>query len=170
MIDSKKVFRPCIHAAVRRIESWLVQQAASGWKLIDYRNGIFTFAKTTPFDAAYFMYSGFNGSRGFRNDFYSARKKYGKNKNKSQLNKDEASDIFEIDLAKADSCLPLLRAMRNRFYMRHYLLLLLFFVIPCIAFSYGWLAKKVVSCAPFAIITLLGTAWSVMSICLLRTE
>lgn len=99
MIDNKKLFRPCIHAAVRRIESWLVQQAASGWKLIDYRNGIFTFAKTTPFDAAYFMYSGFNGSRGFRNDFYSARKKYGKSKNKSQLNKNNDSYVFKINLS-----------------------------------------------------------------------
>lgn len=170
MITSKKVFRPCVHGAVRQTERWLSRQAADGWKLIDYRHGVFTFIKAAPFEAAYFMYSDFDTSPGFWSSFYEARKRYGKSKHNSQLNRKEASAIFEIDPAKADRELQLLQSERNRFYCRHYLFLLLFSVIAFIVFSYGWLAKNAASCVFLAILALLGAIWSLLSIWLLRKK
>jgi len=119
---ARHVFHFYIPAMVNRVECWLSKMSETGWALA-YRTGCrFTFEKQKPVHREYFMYSGFDFSKGFSDQYFWAEKVY--RNRKSALRKDPT--IFEIDLNRKDCSIEKTIHSRNNFYRNHYIKLFLF--------------------------------------------
>ena len=116
----KTVYRPFLPAMVNETEEWLTRKSAQGLELV-YMNGWKFVFKTSNKNEEneYFIYSGFDGSKGFSYEFYRAKEKYAK---KSELKKANCS-AFSIDPKKRDDDFENYRFLRNKYYKKHYLLL-----------------------------------------------
>lgn len=121
--DFIKIVRPHIPASVNGTEQWLQNKASDGLRLIQYNHWIFTFQKCRPYHGRYFIYSGFDKSKGFSYDYFRAKKKY--QKAKSKLNQTPTT-VFEVDINKIDSDYYGYIRTRNKFYFLHYTRLFLF--------------------------------------------
>ena len=118
----KTVYRPFLPAMVNETEEWLTRKSAQGLELV-YMNGWKFVFKTSNKNEEneYFIYSGFDVSKGFSYEFYRAKEKYAK---KSELKKANCS-AFSVDPKKRDDDFENYRFLRNKYYKKHYLLLLL---------------------------------------------
>lgn len=114
-------------ATVNRTEAWLKQQAKDGWKLVEYNGWYFVFRQCTPYDGEYLMYSSFRSEKGLSADFYTTKTIYGKAKGKSELNK-KSLGIFEADLTKLDKEYFHFVKMRNSYYLKQYIFIIVFSV------------------------------------------
>ena len=124
VIMARHVFHFYIPAMVNRVERWLSSMSQDGWILTQQKGFRFTFEEQKPAYREYFMYSGFDLSKGFSDQYFWAEKVY--RNRKSALRKDPT--IFEIDLNRKDGSLEKTIHSRNNFYRNHYIKLLLFVV------------------------------------------
>lgn len=118
-----------VPALVNRTEKWLKAKANSGWKLIGYHHCVFKFRKCNPCESEYLYYSGFGASKGLSFDYHMIKKKYGKSN--SELNKLNI-EIFEADVTKIDSGYFSFIKSRNSYFLRHYIALLVFWILALI--------------------------------------
>ena len=114
----------CFPAKVIDTENWLKAQAKSGWRLTKKSGDYFTFRKCTPYEAEFFMYSGFNAHEAISFDYHMARKLY--HKSSSEINK-TSLEIFEADTTKLDEKYWDYKDLRNAYYKRHYKSMSIFF-------------------------------------------
>lgn len=117
------VFHPYIPAMVNALEQWLCQKASDGWRLEEVHGWMFRFRKCEPYPTKFFCYSGFGASKGISYDFYNSKNQY--SRSGSALNKSSAI-IYEADIEKLDANFTHLIRLRNKYYQKHYGLLLLF--------------------------------------------
>jgi hypothetical protein len=156
----KVIILPYIPAMVNEVELWLENQARHGWRLINKKHWVFRFTSCKPYASKYFIYYGFDASKGISFDFYMAKKKFGKAK--ALLNKGNSS-VFEVDINKVDQSYYEYKKLRNHFYTTHYLKLLfasvIFLVVAIIlaALDFLMLFLVVIWIAPllYAIVSLL---------------
>lgn len=120
--DSKVIILPHTPAMVNEVELWLENKTKQGWRLINKKFWVFRFISCKPYVSKYFIYKGFDSGKGISFDYHMAREKYGKAK--SLLNK-ENMPIFEVDVNKLDATYCEYINLRNQFYTKHYLKLLL---------------------------------------------
>ena len=100
--------------------------AKSGWLLVGLNGWLFEFEGVKSCDKKFFIYSGFDASRGISFDYYLAKEKY--SKKSSRLNK-KSSWVFEVDSLKIDEQFFQYLNLRNSYYMNFYIKLLLFNLI-----------------------------------------
>ena len=128
---------PYTAATITSVEAWLSEMSVGGWKLRSVKGWRFSFVRCQPAARRYFMYPGFDASRGFFDEYSHARRKYALGSTSLR----RSDSIFEVDLRKADLELDAFYARRNRFYRRKYggvaLLLLVFALISGIL-AYAW--------------------------------
>jgi len=108
------------------LEEWLTKKAAEGWKLEEIHGWKFVFRKCKPYAAKFFAYSGFGTSIGISHDYQASKNRYAHSKNK--LNKANEF-IYEVDICKIDSNFKHYVSLRNKYYTKHYLLLLIFALV-----------------------------------------
>lgn len=129
----KTMLHPYTPAMVNYVEKWLTKMSLDGWKLVDKKGWQFCFVRSRKEARHYFIYSGFDASKGISYDFYRAKDIYAKSKadiNKrlydvTQINK-RVYDIFEVAPCKIDRQFYDYRIMRNRYYRNHYVKLAIF--------------------------------------------
>lgn len=129
------VIHPFIPAMVNIVERWLSRLSSQGLILVDIKGWVFVFEKKPANETEYFIYNGFDASKGFSDDFFRAKECYAKKK--SKLNKLNRS-IFEVDTTKIDEGFLLLLEMRNQYYKNHYLILFIMSLllgVLCAVFS-----------------------------------
>ena len=117
------IIHPFIPAMVNDIENWLLEKSNEGLRLVRMKGWMFVFERSQILSTEYFIYIGFDASKGFSNEYYRAKQKYGKRK--SKINKYDWS-VFEVDPKKIDSDFVTFRILRNKYYKNHYLKLFIF--------------------------------------------
>lgn len=122
-MKTKIVFHPYIPAMVNQVEKWLTEMSCDGWQLVHKDRWKFYFIKSKKQERQYFIYSGFDASRGISYEYYSAKELYAKSG--IEINK-QSYDIFEVDPSKIDSKFYGYRMMRNKYYKNHYIKLAVF--------------------------------------------
>lgn len=140
-MNKKTIIHPYVPAMINRIEIWLTVMALNGWTVIDFSGWKFTFEEKAPKKIEYFMYSGFDASRGFSYNYYRAKEQYGNNK--AKINKSNTG-VFEIDTTKKDNNFNKIRVVRNTYYKTHYVKLLIISLVFCLG------ALLIVLCEPNA--------------------
>lgn len=139
MCAAKEIQRihPYTAATITSVEAWLSEMSVGGWKLRSVKGWRFSFVRCQPAARRYFMYPGFDASRGFFDEYSHARRKYAL----GSAALERSASIFEVDPRKADRELEACYSRRSRFYRRKYggvaLLLLAFELISCIL-AYAW--------------------------------
>ncbi len=131
----KVIILPHTPAMVNEVEYWLENKAKQGWRLINKKLWVFRFVNCRPYASKYFIYNGFDASKGLSFDFHMAKKKFGKAK--TLLNKGNLS-VFEVDINKVDQSYCEYKNLRNQFYTAHYLKLLfasIFFLAAAIVLT-----------------------------------
>ena len=130
-MKTKSVFRPFYPAMINRIEAWLAVMASEGWTLIEQTGWKFVFIQSTPKETEYFMNTFFDSSKGIWFDYFMAKRQYELKRSKLKSNKliKSTYDIFEIDLSKKDKNFAIYKHIRNKYYKKHYLGLLILSVI-----------------------------------------
>lgn len=127
--DVVKLIHLHMPALANRTEKWLKTKAKLGWKLIGYHNCVFMFRKCNPYDGEYLYYSGFGAGKGLSFDYHMIKRKYGKSN--YELNKLSIS-IFEAEKTKIDSGYLSFLKLRNSYFLKHYILLLIFWFLALI--------------------------------------
>lgn len=125
-MKTKTVFKPFYPAMINRIEAWLSDMASEGWTLLEQKGWKFIFIQTAPKETEYFMYTNFNAHKGIVTDYLMARELY--ELKRSKLTK-STYFIFEVDLRKKDKNFAICKYIRNKYYKKHYLGLLILSVI-----------------------------------------
>ena len=160
--ETVKVIHPHIRGFVNQTERWLEHQALHGFRLEEYHGWVFTFRRCQPYHALYFMYSAFNSSKEIRFDYHMAKIRYAK---KNSVLNQTAYEIFELDSKKIDDDFAKYKHIRNNFYKRHYLGLLLFSVVAIVIlllclrnpFVWGFLLAPILLLV-YSLISLFGLA------------
>lgn len=163
MIDREKtvkIIHPHIRGFVNQTERWLEHQALNGFRLEKHQGWVFTFRRCQPYHALYFMYSAFNSSKEIRFDYHMAKIRYAK---KNSVLNHTAYEIFELDSKKIDDDFAKYKHIRNNFYKRHYLGLLLFSVVAIVIlllclrnpFVWGFLSVPILLLV-YSLISLIG--------------
>ena len=124
--DVISVFYPYVPALINSLERWLSQKASNGWKLEAVHGWKFVFRKCTPYTTRFFSYSGFGTSIGISYDYWVSKQRY--SHSKSAINK-SVSIIYEVDIRKIDNDFNSFVFLRNKYYLKHYVGLLLFSII-----------------------------------------
>ena len=162
-ISKRVVFRPNFHFLVNINENWLHQMAEKGWLLVGLKGWLFEFECIKPANKKFFIYSGFDASKGISFDYHSAKVKYAKSS--SILNKKDLC-VFEVDLKKEDEEFLYYLRSRNRYYMRFYVKQFIFSLfltlISVFAFSYEKTFFVLVA------ITLMLSIYSIMAVFILK--
>ena len=122
-MDKKIVFHPYIPAMINHVEKWLTDMSDKGWKLVRKDGWKFYFIKSFKQERRYFMYTGFDASKGFSHEYYRAQKKFAKSG--TEINK-RTDGVFEVDPCKMDDDFHFYRMIRNKYYRKHYIKLALF--------------------------------------------
>ncbi len=159
------IIRPYIPAMVNDLERWLTKMAADGWRLEDVRGWKFSFRKCKPYTARFCSYSGFGTSYGISNDYLMSKELY--SRKKSVINK-STSIIYEVDIEKIDSNYIHFFRLRNKFYLKHYLALLLFSLV-CTALV-GALMQKNDGLAAFLALGIIPLVYVLLSVIILARE
>lgn len=107
---------------INSIETWLTEMSLNGWALEEQKGWKFIFIRSAPKQREYFMYSALDAGKGFWFDYYMAKKQYELKKSKLLKSTDS---IFEVDFNKKNEQYVRYRDMRNKYYKRHYLQLLI---------------------------------------------
>ena len=121
-------------ATVIRVEKWLSMMSEKGWRLTSQKGFKFTFISCAPVHREYFIYTGFDSSRGISFDYFMAREKYAIRGNSIKSN-----SIFEVNTHLKDEVFEQYVALRNSYYRRHYIGLLLI----CLLGTVGCLLLRV---------------------------
>ena len=108
---------------VNSLERWLVEKASEGLRLEEAHGWKFIFRKCNPYKASFFSCSHFGTSNGILNEYWNSKHRY--SCKKSTLNKSN-SILYEVDIRKIDSQFKYFVLLRNKFYLKHYLSMLLF--------------------------------------------
>lgn len=124
-LNKTVIFRPFFLLQIPKIEEWLKQQSAKGYRLISYQRGRFTFAEVKPKERDYFVYISPVSMKNdaFLGEFYRMKRLYGERNWKIHS---PPCCITEIRTEKMDSkSLTYVRLSRNTHYKKHYLRMLL---------------------------------------------
>lgn len=159
----KTVIYPYIPAMINRVELWLMSMSLKGYQLINVHGWKFIFKEISPRKIEYFMYGGFDASKGISNDYINAKERYGNRK--SKINK-QYLDVFEIDEKKKDEDFNIYINLRNRYYFNHYLKLFIFSILLIVA-DYIMLSTKYLQFELSFIIILIMFIYSTISIIIL---
>lgn len=138
MSSQKEVTRihPYTAATIRFVEVWLAHMAERGWKLKSLKGWKFSFTRCQSSVRKYFMYLGFDASKGYYEHYSYVKRTYGLNS--SPL--DRLDSVFEVDPCKANEELDKYYSQRDRYYCHKYgsvaVLLLVFELGTCILADY----------------------------------
>ena len=121
-----RIIHPYVPALINFVERWLSQKASNGWRLEAIHGWKFVFRKCTPYTTRFFSYSSFGTSKGISYDYFRSKKRY--SCSKSSINK-STSIIYEVDVRKIDNDFYGFVFLRNKYYLNHYLGLLLFAIV-----------------------------------------
>ena len=111
---------------VNELELWLKKKSEEGLRLQGHSFFSFRFEACTPREREYFVYSDFDRSKGISFDYHMAKQRF--KCPKSHLNK-SSNTIFEADIGKIDAEYYRVKQLRNMHYLRHYLILSMFFLL-----------------------------------------
>ena len=157
--DVISVFYPYVPALINSVERWLTQKAFNGWRLEAVHGWKFVFRKCTPYTTRFFSYSGFGTSMGISYDYLASKQRY--SNSKSTINK-SVSIIYEVDVEKIDNDFNSFVLLRNKYYLKHYIGLLLFSIIhTSIAISLMFINLSLVMFLVLGIILLVYSSFSV---------
>ncbi len=128
MKDTKRItfLYPYTPATIILLEKWLCKMAASGWRLERKSGWKFVFRKCKPYSTQYFYYSSFGTNLGIYYDYCQCKRRY--SHSGSIINK-LPSSIFEVDIEKIDADFSGYVYLRNKFYKKHYVGLLIYSLI-----------------------------------------
>ena len=158
----KTVYRPFLPAMVNETEEWLTRMSAQGLELVYMNRWKFVFELSNKNkENEYFVYSGFDASKGFSYEFYRAKEKYAK---KSELKKANCS-AFSVDPKKRDDEFEIYRNLRDKYYKRHYLLLLLITLIFGVLSLIASMDDPDFICVPCLLC--IAVLYSIVSLCIL---
>ena len=127
-----RVIHPYTPAMLNFLESWLMQKAADGWRLEEVCGWKFIFRGCKPYNTKYFAYSGFGTGTGISNEYWSSKSRY--SLSKSTINK-QNTFLYEVDVAKIDADFKCYISLRNKFYLKHYIGLLIYSMVYIIFLS-----------------------------------
>ncbi|MBQ2758658.1 MAG: DUF2812 domain-containing protein [Clostridia bacterium] len=152
-------------AMINSMERWLIKKAADGWRLEEVHGCKFVFRKCQPYETVYAAYSGFGTEHGVASDYWISNKRY--SSKTSVLNK-SAGKVFEADINKIDSQFKYFILIRNKYYLKHYIGMLILALIWIFLTAF-LLSSNSAFIAPliFAIIFFI---YSVFSVCMLVRE
>ncbi len=122
----RSFFYPYIPAMINYLERWLSEKASDGWRLEAVHGWSFVFRKCSPYTAKFISYSGFGTNMGISNDYFALIKRY--SRRKATINKPDSA-ICEVDIQKIDLDYTYFVSLRNKFYLKHYLAMLLFALV-----------------------------------------
>ena len=163
--DVISVFFPYVPALINSVERWLSQKASNGWKLEAVHGWKFVFRRCTPYTTCFFSYSSFGTSIGISYDYWVSKQRY--SHSKSAINK-SVSIIYEVDVRKIDNEFNSFVFLRNKYYLKHYVGLLLFSIIyTAIAISLMFINF---SLAMFLVLGIILFVYSSFSIFVLACE
>lgn len=161
----QKIIHPYTPATINSLEIWLRKKASVGWRLERVHGWIFVFRRCKPYNTRFIGYSSFGTSIGISNDYCASKNRYARNK--STINK-SYFPIYEVDINKIDSGLDCFVLMRDKFFLKHYLMLF-FFALSYIILAFH-LIKKHFALILFGIIGVLLLAYSLWSILILTRD
>ena len=117
---------PYTPAMINHVEKWLSKKASEGLRLEEVHGWKFTFRKCKPYITRYFSYSGFGTSMGISSEYLQSKHRYALRR--SSLNK-SSFEIYEVDINRIDTDYGYSVLLRNKYYLRHYLGLLVFALV-----------------------------------------
>ena len=139
LTPSKRVFKPFIMSNIPTIESWLAEEAARGFELVDYKRWMFYFVEKDPSVKEYFLvfdpeYKKLDYSiittRFFEAPNRTCDRSYDYIDSKSVLNAKNktrrgkfslgSASVCEIDISKKDEFYDAIKLIRAKHYMRFY--------------------------------------------------
>ena len=152
-------------AMINSMERWLIKKAADGWRLEEVHGCKFVFRKCQPYETVYVAYSGFGRGCGVASDYWMSNKLY--SSKTSALSK-SAGKVFEADINKIDSQFKYFILIRNKYYRKHYIGMLILALIWIFLTAF-LLSSNSAFIVPliFAIIFFI---YSVFSVCILLRE
>ena len=160
-----RIIHPYVPALINFVERWLSQKASNGWRLEAIHGWRFVFRKCTPYTTRFFSYSSFGTSMGISYDYLRSKKRY--SCSKSAINK-SASIIYEVDIRKIDNDFYGFVFLRNKYYLKHYLGLLLFAIVyTVISLGLMFISSTL---AVFFVIGIILLVYSLFSVFILARE
>ena len=162
-----KIIHPYSPAMVNHIERWLCAKALQGWQLEDVRGWKFVFRKCKPYITRYCSYDSFGKERGLVYDYLTSKKLYCLSGSLSSLNRKNAI-IYEADNKKIDLGFEQFIMQRNKYYLKHYLLFILYALVNTVAAIWLMQQSHIFSVLLFIGVVLL--VYSVVSVVILIYE
>lgn len=140
---SKVILHPYTPAMIVLLERWLAKMAAKGWRLINVKGFRFTFQRYQPYPAEFFGYFPFDTSKGVSATYWMSKTRYARKG--APLNK-ASLPIYEVDPQKRDADFSSYVYLRDKYYLKHYLLLGLFSLFWIVLLTVLYKSLTAISC------------------------